>query len=69
MNICIAWFYISMESCQKGPTRHAYAGQIGPFWQDTLDFTVTYLKPCLCSYTPQKTIGYAHISLSQYQIK
>ena len=37
------WFYqryghmISMVSCQKGPTRHAYAWQIGPFWQDTLD--------------------------------
>ena len=27
---------ISMVSCQKGPTRHAYAWQIGPFWQDTL---------------------------------
>ena len=26
-----------MVSCQKGPTRHAYACQIGPFWQDTLD--------------------------------
>ena len=23
-------------SCQKDPTRHAYAWQIGPFWQDTL---------------------------------
>ena len=31
----------SMVSCQKGPTRHAYAWQIGPFWQDTLE---------LCSY-------------------
>ena len=30
-------FIISMVSCQKGPTRHAYAWQIGPFWQDTLD--------------------------------
>ena len=34
------WFWvkcalISMVSCQKGPTRHAYA--LGPFWQDTLD--------------------------------
>ena len=28
---------ILMVSCQKGPTRHAYAWQIGPFWQDTLD--------------------------------
>ena len=27
---------ILMVSCQKGPTRHAYAWQIGPFWQDTL---------------------------------
>ena len=26
---------ISMVSCQKGPTRHAYAWLIGPFWQDT----------------------------------
>ena len=24
-------------SCQKGPTSHAYAWQIWPFWQDTLD--------------------------------
>ena len=30
-------YEISMVSCQKGPTRHAYAWQIGPFWQDTLD--------------------------------
>ena len=29
--------YMSRVSCQKGPTRHAYAWQIGPFWQDTLD--------------------------------
>ena len=31
--------YISRVSCQKGPTRHAYAWQTGPFWQDTLDMT------------------------------
>ena len=24
-------------SCQKGPTCHAYAWQIGPFWQDILE--------------------------------
>ena len=30
-------YQISRVSCQKGPTRHAYAWQIGPFWQDTLD--------------------------------
>ena len=28
---------ISRVSCQKGPTRHAYAWQIGPLWQDILD--------------------------------
>ena len=28
---------ISRVSCKKGPTHHAYAWQIGPFWQDTLD--------------------------------
>ena len=33
---------ISMVSCQKGPTRHAYAWQIGPFWQDTLDMWLIY---------------------------
>ena len=32
----------SMVSCQKGPTRHACAWQIGPFWQDTL--VVTYIR-------------------------
>ena len=34
--------HISMVYCQKGPTRHAYAWQIGPFWQDTLDM---YISP------------------------
>ena len=33
------YVYISRVSCQKGPTRHAYAWQIGPFWQDTLDLS------------------------------
>ena len=28
----------SMVSCQEGPTCHAYAWQIGPFWQDTPEF-------------------------------
>ena len=28
--------YNSRVSCQKGPTHHAYAWQIRPFWQDTL---------------------------------
>ena len=35
--VCLVSLDISRVSCQKGPTRHAYAWQIGPFWQDTLD--------------------------------
>ena len=30
----------SMVSCQKGPTHHAYAWQIGLFWQDTLELSM-----------------------------
>ena len=41
----------SMVSLQKGPTRHAYAWQIGPFWQDTLVMTSS------CSYLPQIYAG------------
>ena len=26
-----------MVSCQKGPAHHAYAWQIGPYGQDTID--------------------------------
>ena len=29
--------HISRVSCQKGPTRHAYEWQIGPFSQGTLE--------------------------------
>ena len=36
-------YVISMVSCQKGPTRHAYAWQIGPFWQDTIDMCLKIL--------------------------
>ena len=35
----MSWFndgHISEGTCKKGPTRHAYAWQIAPFWQDTL---------------------------------
>ena len=28
-----------MASCQKSPTRHACAWQIGPYWQDTLNIS------------------------------
>ena len=41
---------ISMVSCQKGPTRHAYAWQVGPFWQDTLDMWIVI--PCMDGWRP-----------------
>ena len=44
LDYIIIVFLISRVSCQKGPTRHAYAWQIGPFWPDTLDIWV-----CMCS--------------------
>ena len=37
-----------MVSCQKGPTRHAYAWQMGPFWQDTFDMKA----PTMYVYCP-----------------
>ena len=37
--------YKSRVSCQKGPTRHAYAWQIGPFWQDTLEMSNIQTRP------------------------
>ena len=38
------WSCMWRVSCQKGPTRHAYAWQIGPFWQDTLDIHGAWLS-------------------------
>ena len=37
--ILLSMYDKSRVSCQKGPTRHAYAWQMGPFWQHTLDFS------------------------------
>ena len=39
---------ISLVSYQKGPIRHAYEWQIGPFWQDTLDIYV-YITVHACA--------------------
>ena len=39
------YLYMSRVSCQKGPTRHAYAWQLRPFWQDALD---VYYKHVSC---------------------
>ena len=40
---CKRWC-ISMVSCQNGPTRHAYAWKIWPFWQDTLAMPSIYAE-------------------------
>ena len=54
----------SMVSCQKGPTRHAYAWQIGPFWQDTLhlwpDGLITCNEPIVSSFE-KSTNSYTEI--------
>ena len=43
---------MSRVSCQKGPTRHAYAWQIRPFWQDTIDVSSALIKNDLhCHYS------------------
>ena len=57
-----------MVSCQRGPTRHAYAWRIGPFWQDTIDMCITHpqwvklgLKPqlkCTGSSLAHQVIAY-----------
>ena len=39
-----------MVSCQKGPTWHAYAWQIGPFWQDTLELKCVLIPEHSCSH-------------------
>ena len=41
------WWCIWRVSCQKGPTCHADAWQIGPFWQDTRDL----LNGCSIKHT------------------
>ena len=51
---------ISRVSCQKGPNGHAYAWQIGPFWQDTHDMWVIQCGN-FAGYYPAKVllIGWA----------
>ena len=46
--------HISMVSCQKDPTQHAYAWQIGPFWQDTIDFLSTNFRWCAACWVFKK---------------
>ena len=61
MSIHIYGTPISMVSCQKGPTRHACAWQIGPFWHDTLNMIKWACEIIL--NTPAVNIQYSLFSL------
>ena len=52
---------MSRVSYQKGPTRHAYAWQIGPFSQDILDLIIDVRQGCFTG-----TGTYYDISKSQW---
>ena len=60
--------YMSMVSCQKGPTRHAYARQIGPFWQDTLDVYDAVTSPEHHGIS-EKGIKSLHVMLWSWLVK
>ena len=67
---------MSMVSCQKSPTGHAYAWRIGPFWQDTLDVendwsaTTWHLKsPAPCPWYQQSYPGVARASVEDDYMK
>ena len=65
-NFCFAFSLVmSMVSCQNGPTRHAYAWKIGPFWQDTLDVIcpVWIHYSSICFMVSWRTLSQLHIYL------
>ena len=61
---------ISRVSCKKGPTRHAYAWQIGPFSQDTLDIfssthqSSSFFLSIMPSYSGHAAFRYAYLMLA-----
>ena len=61
---------ISRVSCKKGPTRHAYAWQIGPFWQDTLDISIAGdgLRVILDQVTLSLTVAYLVINRTKHTL-
>ena len=44
----------SMVSCRKGPTRHAYTWQIGPFWQNTLEVWSVFVSILETKYVSKR---------------
>ena len=60
---------MSRVSCQKGPTRHAYTWQIGPFWQDTLDMYVVIILTLVKSIYVQLLDRWMGMSEVEYMSK
>ena len=58
---------ISRVSCKKGPTHHAYAWQIGPYWQDTLDLCST-LQVLISHFHPRFLYWQSHESSLAFTI-
>ena len=59
---------ISRVSCQKGPTHHAYAWQLGPFWQDTIDLCfILLILFILFSFDVITIVYFISIDLSYHQ--
>ena len=67
--------YILIVSCQKGPTRHTYAWQIEPFWQDTLDLPLANestpkkleMHGCKLSTVATNALVLIHQAISSYR--
>ena len=57
----------SRASCQKGPTHHAYAWRVGPFWLDTLAFSIMgFLSTWsmkLCHFTDSDSFTYMNVPI------
>ena len=57
----LIYHLISMVSCQKGPICHAYAWQIGSFWQDALAIrTHQMIHIGISSIIPILQLKYVH---------
>ena len=55
-------FLISMVSYQRGPTRHAYAWQIGPFLQDTIDIKMLSYQSKDSGYKDEAVWRHSYLS-------
>ena len=58
-----------MVSCQKGPTRHAYAWQIGAFWQDTLEICLLCVIQAKCEYYWPEADGPEEVVHGKFKVR